>query len=217
MPVTKALWRSICNGCAGAIDSVVELLQGRLARGVMERICRQNTGLFPSPKEIRLSCSCPDSASMCKHVAAVLYGIGTRFGERPELLFRLHELNEEELIAKAGKALPLAKEKPAPSKVLASADLADIFGLDFAPGTDGDTGGRLQGRSRRVKKCGSAKELPLRAPDRGRPKTAPNEPAPQGGQTEHPFMTTAEHRSSRKGAANLTLHSHERYSAIRAY
>src|SRR5215472_1897144 len=120
MPVTKARWRSICNDCAGAIDSVVELLQGRLARGVMERICRQNTGLFPSPKEIRLWCSCPDSASMCKHVAAVLYGIGARFDERPELLFRLHELNEEELIAKAGKALPLAKEKPAASKVLAS-------------------------------------------------------------------------------------------------
>jgi hypothetical protein len=105
MPVTKARWRSICNGCAGAINSVVELLQGRLARGVMERICRHNTGLFPSPKEIRLSCSCPDSASMCKHMAAVLYGIGTRFGERPELLFRLHELNEEELIAQGWQSV----------------------------------------------------------------------------------------------------------------
>jgi uncharacterized Zn finger protein len=54
-PVSRARWRSICADCAGAIDSLVELLQGRLSKSVMERICRQNTGLFPSPKEIHLS------------------------------------------------------------------------------------------------------------------------------------------------------------------
>ena len=73
-----------CNGgrsapdCAGGIDSLVELLQGRLSKGVMERMCRQDKGLFPKPSEIRFSCSCPNSASMCKHVAAVLYGVGAR-------------------------------------------------------------------------------------------------------------------------------------------
>ena len=168
-PVTKARWRSICNDCAGAIDSVVELLQGRLSKGVMERICRQHTGLFPSPKEIRLSCSCPDWASMCKHVAAVLYGIGARFDERPELLFRLHELNEEELIAKAGKALPLAKEKPAASKVLASADLADIFGLDIAPGTDGDAGRQVAGAKPKSRKVRAGKRAPLATSGHGAP------------------------------------------------
>lgn len=131
-PVTKARWKSICADCAGAIDSLVELLQGRFSKGVMERICRQNTGLFPSPKEIRLSCSCPDWADMCKHVAAVLYGIGARLDEHPELLFRLHAVKEAELIAHAGSALPLTKAGPARSKVLASDDL-DIFGLEMAP------------------------------------------------------------------------------------
>jgi uncharacterized Zn finger protein len=137
-PVTKARWRAICKDCSGGIDSLVELLQGRFSKGVMERICRQNTGLFPSPREIQLACSCPDWAAMCKHVAAVLYGIGARFDEHPELLFRLHEVNEEELIAKAGTALTLVKEKPAPSKVLAGEDLAGIFGLDMAPAADAD-------------------------------------------------------------------------------
>jgi uncharacterized Zn finger protein len=47
-PVAKARWRSICQDCAGAIDSLIELLQGRLSKGVMERVCRQKTGLFPS-------------------------------------------------------------------------------------------------------------------------------------------------------------------------
>jgi uncharacterized Zn finger protein len=135
-PVTKGRWMSICHDCAGGIDSLVELLQGQFSKGVMERICRQNTGLFPSPKEIELSCSCPDWADMCKHVAAVLYGIGARFDEQPELLFRLHQVREEELIAKASKALPLAKEAPASSKMLGSEDLSDIFGVEMATGTD---------------------------------------------------------------------------------
>src|SRR5579863_7870454 len=65
-PVAKARWESICKDCAGAIDSLIELLQGRFSKGVMERVCRQKTGLFPSPDEIHLSCSCPDWAEMCK-------------------------------------------------------------------------------------------------------------------------------------------------------
>jgi uncharacterized Zn finger protein len=139
-PVTKARWKSICTDCAGAIDSLVELLQGRFSKGVMERICRQGTGLFPSPKEIKLSCSCPDWAGMCKHVAAVLYGIGARFDQQPELLFRLHKADEKELIAQVGEALPLATEKPAASKVLDSEDLSGIFGLDMAQGAGADAG-----------------------------------------------------------------------------
>ncbi len=73
VPVSKLRWKSICADCAGAIDSLVELLQGRFSEGVMERVCQQRKGLFPSPDEIELSCSCPDWADMCKHVAAVLY------------------------------------------------------------------------------------------------------------------------------------------------
>jgi len=141
-PITKARWQSICTDCAGAIDSLVELLQGRFSKGVMERICRQNAGLFPSPKEIKLSCSCPDGAYMCKHVAAVLYGIGARFDQQPELLFRLHAVDHQELIATAGKALPLAKAAPAPSKILGSDDLSGIFGVDIAPDTDENAGAK---------------------------------------------------------------------------
>ena len=131
-PVSKARWKSICSDCGGAIDSLVELLQGRFSTAVMERICRQNIGLFPSPKEITLSCSCPDWAEMCKHVAAVLYGIGSRLDQQPELLFRLHEVDERELIARAGEGLPLINKSPAASKVLKMDDLSDVFGLEMA-------------------------------------------------------------------------------------
>src|SRR5450432_1352282 len=134
-PVAKERWQSICTDCAGAIDSLIELLQGRFSKGVMERVCRQKAGLFPSPAEIQLSCSCPDGAYMCKHVAAVLYGIGARLDQQPDLLFRLHNLDEKELIAGAGQALPLAKKAPAAKKVLGGEDLAALFGLDMAPDT----------------------------------------------------------------------------------
>jgi len=133
LPVAKPRWKSICEDCSGSIDSLVELLQGRLSKGVMERICRQQTGLFPSPKEIKLSCSCPDWAEMCKHVAAVLYGVGARLDQQPELLFRLRAVNEKELIASAGKSLPRAKNSPA--KVLGGEDLSKLFGLDIADST----------------------------------------------------------------------------------
>ena len=157
-PVAKARWKSICNDCAGAIDSLVELLQGRLSKGVMERICRQSHGLFPSPAEIRLSCSCPDWAGMCKHVAAVLYGVGARFDHQPELLFRLRAVDEMELIASAGKATPLTKQGPAAGKLLGGEDLSEIFGLDMvhSASSGGGPAGRKPTKPKRVKKTAAA-------------------------------------------------------------
>ena len=101
----------------------------------MERICQQETGLFPAPAEIAFSCSCPDWASMCKHVAAVLYGIGARLDEQPELLFKLRKVDEKDLIAKAGKGLPLSKKGPRKEKVLAEGGLSELFGLDLGTST----------------------------------------------------------------------------------
>lgn len=128
---SKAQWRALCRDCAGAIDSLVELLQGRFSKAVMDRICRQDTGLFPKPSEIRFHCSCPDSASMCKHVAAALYGVGSRLDEKPELLFLLRAVDGNDLTADLSGALPLAKQAPAAAKVLATEDLSALFGLDM--------------------------------------------------------------------------------------
>ena len=130
-PVAKERWQSICNDCAGEIDSLVELLQGRLSKAVMERICRPQIGLFPSPAEIKLACSCPDGAYLCKHLAAVLYGIGARLDHHPELLVLLRGVDEKQLIAAAGASIPLSQAAPAKGKVLGGADLAGMFGLDM--------------------------------------------------------------------------------------
>jgi uncharacterized Zn finger protein len=150
-PVAKSRWESICKDCAGAIDSLIELLQGRFSKAVMERVCRQKTGLFPAPDEIHLSCSCPDWAYMCKHVAAVLYGIGARLDQQPDLIFRLHNVDEHELIAGAGKALPQAGKAPAAGKVLEDQDLSALFGLDMAQGAaEGALGGATTMKAKRA-------------------------------------------------------------------
>ncbi len=125
-------WQGIARDCAQSIDSLVELLQGQLSTSVMERITRPGTGLFPSPKEISFSCSCPDWAAMCKHVAATLYGIGARLDAEPELLFSLRQVDAKELIAQAGERGPLVKKAPGAGRILDSSKLADVFGIDMA-------------------------------------------------------------------------------------
>jgi uncharacterized Zn finger protein len=159
-PVARPRWQSICADCAGSIDSLVELLQGRLSKGVMERICQQQAGLFPTPAEIELSCSCPDWAEMCKHVAAVLYGIGARLDQQPELLFRLREVDEKELIASAGKSLPRAKKSPAAAKILGGEDLSKLFGLDMAEPASQTKAARAKGATATKSKPAGAKTKP---------------------------------------------------------
>jgi hypothetical protein len=166
--VPKARWTAICADCAGAIDSLVELLQGRFSKGVMERICQQRTGLFPAPAELAFTCSCPDWAAMCKHVAAVFYGIGARLDARPELLFKLRKVDEKDLIAKAGKGLPLSKRGPGADKVLATGGLSELFGLDL--GTPGDEPAAKAPPARVVKRRAPASAKKQRPKSKARPK-----------------------------------------------
>jgi uncharacterized Zn finger protein len=174
--VVRAQWQSICKDCAGGIDSLVELLQGRFSKGVMERICRQEHGLFPRPSEIRFACSCPDYASMCKHVAAVLYGVGVRLDAQPELLFRLRAVDENELVAHMDQALPMSKASPAAGKILASDDLSSIFGLEMA-GADGQPG--TPGKTKAPR---SARKVATRPATRTRTKVVANKnPVPAAG------------------------------------
>ena len=129
-----AVWKSVKNRCAGQIGSMLELLQGKLSRQVMGVVTDRERGLFPKPGEIRFDCSCPDWASMCKHVASVLYGVGSRLDDRPESLFLLRGVDTAELIA-TEMTLP---GDAATDDVLADDALAGLFGIDLDTGTDTD-------------------------------------------------------------------------------
>jgi len=129
--VAAAQWQAISANCAGSIDSLVELLQGRLSKAVMEHICTPRTGLFPATKEISYTCSCPDWAAMCKHVAATLYAVAIRLDEQPELLFTLRRVKAQDLIKEAGVGLSKPKKSLKSGKVLDNALLADVFGIEL--------------------------------------------------------------------------------------
>ncbi|MBM3793672.1 MAG: hypothetical protein FJW31_06310 [Acidobacteria bacterium] len=172
--VSKARWQAICTDCASQIDSLVELLQGKLSKGVMERICRPKTGLFPAPGEIQFNCTCPDWADMCKHVAAVLYGVGARLDNRPELLFRLHAVDQAELIAKAAQGLSPAKPaKGSGSKVLAGGDLEGMFGLDMAEAAIAPPKRKAKAPAANNAAAAANPSGPKAAKKPGRPQTSP--------------------------------------------
>lgn len=130
-------WAGVKANCTGQIGSLLDLLQGRLSRGVMAVVTDRAQGLFPLPGELHFHCSCPDWASMCKHVAAVLYGVGARLDQRPELLFRLRGVDHGELIAAEADAVAAATGRGGRRRRLAPDNLAGVFGIDLAE-TDGE-------------------------------------------------------------------------------
>ncbi len=133
-PVSVAQWERVKEACAGKIGTLLDLLGGKLGPSVMEVMTDLDGGLFPKPREIHLSCSCPDWAEMCKHVAAVLYGVGVQLDTAPELLFKLRKIDHRELISQAAEnagAVSDAIEAPG-ADVLAAEDLSGLFGIEIS-------------------------------------------------------------------------------------
>ncbi len=174
-PLNKNLWEKIRRECGGKIASLLELLQGRLSQSVMETVSRKGAGLFPSPKEIKLSCSCPDWADMCKHVAATLYGVGARLDHKPELLFQLRKVDHQELIMDAGSAKSLTQGQPLDSS-LAPADLSTVFGIDIDTTVSTSPTQQKPSKPPPFKRKGTALKKPRVKPRRKRQKGSSRRP-----------------------------------------
>ncbi len=130
--LSPKVWQSIGADCAHEIESLFDLLQGRFSDGVMTRLTRAEDGLFPRPTEITMSCTCPDGAFVCKHIAAVMYGIGSRLDARPELLFTLRKVDHRELIGRAASTANLDQSLNASEGMaLSNSELLDIFGIEM--------------------------------------------------------------------------------------
>ena len=186
-PLPRRRWQAVVRECAGKIGSLVELLQGRLSRAVMEVLIRRETGLFPSAREIAFECSCPDWAAMCKHVAATLYGVGARLDAEPELFFRLRRVDQLDLIAAAGSGAALAAQSDGRRKRIAESALADVFGIELDESSTGS--GSPAGT----------------APRRGqRPSSAAGEPPARRGapRDRDPSRTARRRRAARRATAD---------------
>jgi uncharacterized Zn finger protein len=156
----KQNWRTLKKQSAGKISTLVELLQGKLSKAIMELVTDRDQGLFPKPAEITMRCSCPDYAGMCKHVAAVMYGVGNRLDSSPELLFLLRGVDHLELIEQAIPAAPTRAKSGAPT--IASDDLGAIFDIeiDDVPVAKKEARTRAKPKAKKVvKKAGKGKKV----------------------------------------------------------
>ena len=125
-------WHKITEICNHRIDTMETLLAGKFPKEFDEVFSASKDGMFPSPKEIHFKCSCPDSAMMCKHIAAVLYGIGARLDEEPILFFKLRGIDFQELLKKSMEQKMQSMLKNADNKskrIIDDADISDLFGL----------------------------------------------------------------------------------------
>ena len=132
--LSKSTWDTITKACEGKIESLQELIEGRFPKALDELFTAKGKGLFPAPKEISLNCSCPDWANMCKHVAAVLYGVGARLDENPGLFFVLRNVNIDELVSKAisqKSEMLLKKSGRKSSRVMDNDDISTMFGINM--------------------------------------------------------------------------------------
>jgi uncharacterized Zn finger protein len=130
-PLLEKKWHAVKQSCSGRIGSLIDLLRGKLDRGVMEVVVDRKNGLFPLPGEMKFDCDCPDWAGMCKHVAAVLYGVGARLDHAPEMLFTLRGVNHEELVDISAAVTDVAKAGTSRRRIAATG-IADVFGIDLA-------------------------------------------------------------------------------------
>lgn len=132
-PMPKDKWKALKQRCQGGIGSLVELLQGKLSDEIMKIVTDRKGGLFPAPKEIRLNCSCPDWADLCKHLAAVLYGVGARLDDAPELLFKLRGVDHAELVQTDTSSLVSRPGPGAGRRRLSAEAVGDVFGIEMVP------------------------------------------------------------------------------------
>lgn len=131
--LSKNTWNDILKKCIGKVHSMEELLGGKFPKVLEELFTSKGKGLFPSPKEIKLNCDCPDWANMCKHVAAALYGVGARLDENPKLFFTLRDVNIDDIITEAinkETETLLEKSKSKGRRVIDDSDVFDMFGID---------------------------------------------------------------------------------------
>jgi uncharacterized Zn finger protein len=181
--LAKATWKKIKQECSASIESLLDLLAGRFSDGVMQRLTRQKEGLFPSPREIKMNCSCPDYSYCCKHLAAVMYGVGARLDKQPELLFVLRDVDHQELVSQAVAEGNLEKELSGSEghNTLAGEDLGAIFGIELDTASPAPVPTRSKSKPKRelapkpsTRKTSAAKKPVAKKPAAKRSTARPN-------------------------------------------
>lgn len=131
-PLSEKDWDNLQKLCGNRIESMDLLLQGKFPQELKEQFFMKDHGLFPSPKQIHIDCSCPDYAILCKHAAAILYAVSIRLDENPSLFFELRNISMNQLIKKAlGENIDqlIKNSKKKSKRILDEEDIEGLFHL----------------------------------------------------------------------------------------
>lgn len=216
-PLTQSKWGALKKQCTGKIGSLLELLQGRLSDEIMDVVTDRKNGLFPLSGEIEMDCNCPDGAGMCKHIAAVVYGIGARLDTRPELLFLLRGVNHEELIDTDTAATQITggKSQRNRRRTIASDALEDVFGVELE-GTPEATPTRRPTASKKPKKK-KAVAIKKAAPAKKRPaKKVAKKVAKKATKKARPFKPTPRSIAKLRTSLDMTRDQFAKASGVSA-
>jgi uncharacterized Zn finger protein len=212
----QAAWKRLTARASGRVESMKALLSGSFPEELKELFFAEGHGLFPRPSEISFDCSCPDWASMCKHVAAALYGVGARLDSSPELFFTLRGVSMEELAGKVARAASeeiLLRENARSERIMDASgrnaeDLEALFGISMADGaaaapsrepTRDSPGNAAAGAP---PKCMAGKRASKRIPP-GSVTRAPSAPAPRA-PIRGPGRTPSRGTSRKNGRRGLS-------------
>ena len=170
LPATR--WEAMVALCHGQVDSVMDLLEGSLSAAVMQTLTDPKQGILPTSREIAMDCSCPDGAAVCKHLAAVFYGVGSRLDVDPGQLFVLRKVDPARLMEGAGEALD---GQLGDAGGLQGADLAGLFGIDLDVSSSSSPAPAPASAKKASAKKASAKKAPAK---KAAAKKAPAKKAP---------------------------------------
>jgi uncharacterized Zn finger protein len=200
-PLAKPTWKKIKADCSASIDSLLDLLAGRFNDGVMQRLTRQKDGLFPSPREIEMKCSCPDWSDCCKHLAAVMYGIGARLDQQPELLFLLRDVDHQELVTQAVAEGNLDRELAGRGeRTLEGEDLGAMFGIELDTTSSAPSSRVIVPRKRKAARATAGE--PVTTGEAAQPRVTSRDAAKSTGRT---VAARPPRPVARKGARKRTL------------
>ena len=130
-PLSEERCQRAIEKCSRKIENLEQLVNGNFPEELKEVFLGEQ-GLFPKPREISFNCSCPDWALMCKHVAAVLYGIGARVDENPFLFFELRGIDAGRFVdvPLANRVENMLANADTPSeRIIMGNNWEDLFGV----------------------------------------------------------------------------------------
>jgi len=201
-PIPKKQWRHIQAQCKDQMDSLKQLLAGQFPKTLEAVFTQKGKGLFPAPEEISLDCSCPDWAVMCKHVAAVLYGVGARLDHDPSLFFVLRKADVKDLVSEtvnAGKKELLTRSGQKSSRIMEDqADLSGLFGIDLDGGAAADAPPAKQKQAKKKPAASTRQKLLKKSKATTARPAAKKSPAPQAVLKKEPQKPVPPENRSRK-------------------